>query len=726
MNPPHAVLLDWADFLSRQDPIWQRLPQSWQDAPFIGNGTQGLMLYQTGPRTLCLLLGSNEVQDHRPGSAFFERARLPVGRFEIETVGDLQNCDLRIDLWNAELRGTIYTSRGAIEICAVALTREQALWLHTKTAGDEADYTLNFVPGPAQSPRADPKYKRPAPENYLANPAPGFAREDEIELCVQPLTDAQTAVAWKETMQGQTRTLFCSIAHSRDTSARQKALDALKSCRETSPEALLEVHRAWWHDYYPASFVALPDAYWQSFYWIQLYKLAAATRADAPFIDNQGPWLAPTPWPYATWNLNVQLTYWPVVGSNHLDLGRSLSDALRRHRAALIANVPAEYRADSAALPRATTQDLVGEVQAPPAIDELGNLPWACHNLWLMYRATMDDEFLRDDLSPILRRAINYYLHFLVEGEDKKLHLPVTHSPEYGDAPDANYDLALLRWGCQVLLAASARLKIDDPLLPRWRQVLAGLTPFPQDENGLMVGRGVALEKPHRHFSHLLMIYPLQLLNASAPDERALIEKSLDWWMKTPQGQAYQFTGAAAMVALLGQGERALDYLNQLRARDSMGAATMYAELGPVIETPLSAAQCLLEMLLQSAGVWNGEAMPTPLIRVFPALPASWPDATFENLRAEGAFLISAVRREGQTCWIRLQSLAGERALLMPGMTKPTLQGEGLKLRENGCYEVSLQPGQSVELFAAGTTVAPALEAVTVVGANPFGLKIEP
>lgn len=56
-------------------------------------------------------------------------------------------------------------------------------------------------------------------------------------------------------------------------------------------------------------------------------------------------------------------------------------------------------------------------------------------------------------------------------------------------------------------------------------------------------------------------------------------------------------------------------------------------------------------MVLQS---WAG------VIRVFPACPASWGDVRFHDLRAEGAFLVSARREAGRTKWVGIKSLAGE------------------------------------------------------------------
>ncbi|WP_197289125.1 hypothetical protein [Nocardia sp. NRRL S-836] len=125
----------------------------------------------------------------------------------------------------------------------------------------------------------------------------------------------------------------------------------------------------------------------------------------------------------------------------------------------------------------------------------------------------MDDRVLRDVLFPLLRRAVNYYFHFLTRGTDGRWHLPFTFSPEYGvNAPDCNYDL--------------------------------------------------------------------------------------------------------------------------------------------VIETPLSAVQSMHDMLCQS---WGG------VVRVFPAVPVSWPEVSLDNFRTQGAFLLSAARRQGVTRWVRLRSEAARR-----------------------------------------------------------------
>jgi hypothetical protein len=281
------------------------------------------------------------------------------------------------------------------------------------------------------------------------------------------------------------------------------------------------------------------------------------------------------------------------------------------------------------------------------------------HNYWLQYRYSGDEKLLKDGLYPILKRAVGYYLHLLSPGPDGKLHLPVSTSPEYPkNVPDANYDLSLLRWGLNTLLATNERLGLNDPLADKWRDTLEKLTPNPVDpETGFMVGAGQPFAISHRHFSHLFSIYPLHLLDPQSDVDRPLIEKSLDHWKSMPAAwRGYSFTGASAMSSWLGRRDDAVALLNQfLDKPKTVLPNTMYVEAGPVIETPLSGAASIHELLLQS---WSMTPFGTH-IRVFPGVPDSWKDVSFDKLLAEGAFEVSAVRRDGRTKFVQIKSLSG-------------------------------------------------------------------
>jgi alpha-L-fucosidase 2 len=106
-------------------------------------------------------------------------------------------------------------------------------------------------------------------------------------------------------------------------------------------------------------------------------------------------------------------------------------------------------------------------------------------------------------------------------------------------------------------------------------------------------------------------------------------------------------------------------------------------------------------MLLQS---WSDPAKDeSGPIRVFPAVPAAWQDVEFHDLRAEGAFLVSAKRSGGKTAWVRIKSLAGEPCRVRPGMngeirTKSDRE-HLLRTVSPGVYEIDLKKNEEVLLY---------------------------
>jgi len=725
-----AAKVDWPTALAPHDLVWKRLPTKWEESPFLGNGWMGTMLYlsreaapvkeisveetpvntdkandakdrdaKPKPRPYKLRLDVHHagVCDQQPGDGTFGTSRLMIGYFQIETVGEPTACDLRLDLWNAELTGSVTTKAGKFHLRVVVPADQQLIALEaTPDAGEQA-LRVTFHPLRAISPRALKRKREDWPEEYQENPPHELLSQGEVEVCRQPLTaGGEYATVWQES-DGATKTMFASVAQTfPQEGAVEQAAETVRQAAKLGYDGLLPSHRQWWHSYYPTSFVSIPDPHWQSFYAIQMYKLGAATRANGCLIDNHGPWVQATSWPYATWNLNVQLSYWAYYASGHLREAQSLPRHISEHRANLGENVtPEEFRHDSYVIGRAATENLRSPLRTSSHGDlEIGNLPWALHDVWLHYRHTMNDELLRETLFPVLKGSINYYLHLLEEGDDGKLHLPETYSPEYGLAVDCNYDLALLRWGCQTLLRINNRLELNDPKAGEWQRVLDNLTNYPGDaERGYYIGRDVPYAKSHRHYSHLLMIYPLYTVNVDQPGGREQIEKCVANWHSLPkQLLGYSFTGSASMYAALGDGDRALAKLNGLKR--FLLPNTMYREGGPVIETPLSAAQSIHDMLIQS---WGDR------IRIFPAVPSGWQEVTFYDLRTEGAFEVSAVREAGETKWVRVKSLAGEPFELQPNITGDVEVSDGgvCSQIEPGLYKLTLAKGDVVTLRRA-------------------------
>lgn len=642
--------VDWADFLARQDLVWNTLPKQWEGGAFTGNGLLGAMIYSEGAHFLQWDVGRSDVTDRGD--------RIAIGRFVLTPGHPATGATMRLDLWNAEARGRFTTADGETRWRSFTHASNLVNVIELTEPAGAALAKLNFEHLSADSARdAYQKIEVPADEH---NPDPAYGETDGVQWCRQPFVDGGGyVVAWteKQTAPGH-RVFYFTVDYFAKTDPETgRAVATVQAASQTALDDLVATHRAWWHDYYPESFLSIPDARMESFYWIQMYKFASGTRADRPALDLMGPWFRRTPWPHLWWNLNIQLTYWPVYAANRLELGESLTRMIDTNRQNLINNVPKDWRDDSAGIGRSSPYDCVRSIPDGSRVSERGDLTWALHNYWLQYRYSGDETLLRDGLYPILKRAIGYYLHLLTPGADGKLHLPVSISPEFPkNAPDTGYDLSLLRWGLQTLLAANDRLQLNDPLAAKWRDTLADLTPNPVDpKTGYMIGAGQPLDESHRHFSHLLLVYPLHLVDSQSPADRPLIEQSLDHWQSMPSKlRGYSYTGASAMSAWLGRRDAAVRLLNQFL--DSfVKPNTMYTEAGPVIETPLSCAASIHEIVLQS---WSQETFGTH-IRVFPAVPDAWRDVSFDKLRAEGAFEVSAVRRDGRTRFVSIKSLAG-------------------------------------------------------------------
>jgi hypothetical protein len=701
--------IDWPNYLGRHDLVWQRLPDKWENGGFTGNGLLGVMVHTINDgKELTFHVGRNDVMDHNS-------YRLDIGDFVLTPVGTIVGGNMRLDLWNAEITGNITTDRGNINFRAYTHADQIVQVLELFPSDGEAECKLEFRPAEAVNPRNVAR-KEPIPEDQK-NPPPQRVDRGNLHGFVQQLRrGGEYATAWEEQKLDDGRRAFLSVGFAPDGSGAMD--EAARNIQQVDPSKLEESHRAWWHRYYPASFINIPDTRLESFWWIQQYKIASATRPDRTAIDLMGPWFRRTPWPRIWWNLNIQLTYWPILAANHPEMVESLSRMMDRNKENLAKNAK-EFADDSATIARTTGYDCVGAGGR-----ELCNLPWAIHNVWLEYRYTMDESILRERVFPLLKRSVNFYLHNSKLGDDGKLHITAGYSPEYPEQPepnpDCNIDLALLRWGCQTLIDTCARLKIDDPLIPRWKETLEKLTPYPADANGLRISASVPFEKSHRHYSHLLMIYPLYLMNWDQPENRELITKSLDHWMGlTGAHRGYSYTGAASICASIGRREEAVKHLQHFlgdTGRFGCLPNTMYVEAGPVIETPLSAAQSLNDILIQS---WGGK------IRLFPGVPDVWKDVTIHKMRTEGAFLISAARRDGKTKWLRIESLAGEPCIVQCGIDNPQADPQvALKSLDNGFVEIPLKKGESIVLYPQGDKPDLTIEPLPVKkdAVNSFGL----
>ncbi|WP_447766459.1 glycosyl hydrolase family 95 catalytic domain-containing protein [Sphingobacterium faecium] len=657
---------------------------------FTGNGLLGTMTYLKSSQSVRIDIGRTDIYDHREKSnkKLFDKARLSLGHFFINFDVNIDSAGGDIFLQQAFSLTNIKTSAGILQIKTTTLSEDNIILIEVIKNAYNGNYSFDWCPDSAISPRMKFDYTQ-KPVHYIRNPLGKSGNSNGVSFYNQELlAGGGYATVYKKVIGMDKDVYVVSVGYSQvNNSYLEETIDFVHHFDSQDINRGVKKHQDWWQNYYSASSLFLPDKLYQSFYDMQLYKLASATRADKPAMDLQGPWTSPTPWPAYWMNLNLQLAYSPVFTSNHLDIASSLIQMIDRNISNLRENVPAAYRYNSIAIGRSSANDLwspvvlekgVSIADASDGEKELGNLLWLLHSYYSYYRFSMRED-VYDRLFPLLKEAVNYYLHLLEKNESGKYHVAVkTYSPEYkyGYAYDTNYDLAILRWGLKSLIELDHEKNKKDPLYDRWVDVLDNLIDFPQGVNGYLIAKDVPYDESHRHYSHLMMIYPFYEINWDQKENRVLIERSIKYWQSKNQYlQGYSFTGAASMYAMMGRGDAALTSLDNL-LKSYIKKNTLYAESGPVIETPLAAMTSIQELCLQ---YWNGK------LRIFPAVPTAWKDISFKRFLTDGAFLVSAKRENGITQTVEIESQHTGTIKVESGISTPMVVIKG-----RGKYEIDL------------------------------------
>jgi alpha-L-fucosidase 2 len=458
-------------------------------------------------------------------------------------------------------------------------------------------------------------------------------------------------------------------------STSKESADPLAAARKRCEAALAEgfdklfrEHEQWWDSYWSRASVSVPNPIIERQWYLETYKFGAAARPDTPPITLQGPWTADDmkipPWKGDYHHdLNTQLSYWPAYSGNRLEGAFGYVRWLWATKENARAWTKRFFDLPGLNVPMTADleQNQIGGWHQ--YTHSATTAAWLAHHFYLQWRYSMDRQFLAERVYPWLRDTSIFLEAVTEKGPDGKRVLPLSSSPEINDnrltawfPSITNYDLALIRWSFERTGALARELgKADEA--DHWRRVLTEMPDLAVDPNShkLLVARDYPLPFSHRHFSHLMAIHPLGMIRwENGPADQAIIRASLaDLDAKgTAAWCGYSFSWLANLAARARDGEkaeRALQVFSQafcLRNGfhcngDQSGKGYSSFRYRPfTLEGNFAAAAGLQEMLLQS---YSGT------IRVFPAIPASWKDVSFRTLRAEGAFLLSAERKNGAT-----------------------------------------------------------------------------
>jgi alpha-L-fucosidase 2 len=608
-----------------------------------------------------------------------------------------------MDIFNGEVSGKIVTDNDEIVWTALSDRENLVFVVKMETGPNESDAILGVREEWGISPRYYLDNKNPLDYASHLPPKPELGSEGDIDLVINKMKNKGAHVVASQLVEQTdgSRVIYVAIGTSDDnntsvaaTKARTDAVARVTAAVNQGYDVILARNQNWWNNYMLSSKLFLNEDYkWQKFWWLQMYKFAcASSEASDLLIDTQGPWITETAWAGVWWNLNVQLSYFPIYSGNKLEAGRSLINGINRLYDSGVLHENAAGKGINVG--RSSTYE--GKATWG---SEYGNLPWALHCYWKYWRYSGDDEIGRK-LFTILSDNAEFLMTKLVLKGDGKYHMVESRSPEYSDSElyeNANYGLMSAHWVFKTLLEMDQYFEINHAKKAVWQEYLDKLIPFPSNSNGFMVGANQGFDKGHRHYSHLLAIYPYHTV-APGTGQDELVEASVNRWLSLTMqsGHAgYTYTGGAAMLATLGDGNEALKVFDKLYI-GKLQPNTMYSEGGgQVIETPLSGVESINYMLLQS---WNG------IIKVFPAVPDKWQNVAFEDFRTEGAFLVSAALKDGAFDHFDLFSEKGNTCTIQnpwPDKELVVKDGDGNKIetqRSGLNYTFSTEAGKEYRI----------------------------
>lgn len=479
------------------------------------------------------------------------------------------------------------------------------------------------------------------------------------------------------------------------------------------------IHKTWWAGFWSKSAIHIPDTLLEKQWYMEQYKFGSASRPGAPPISLQAVWTADNgrlpPWKGDFHHdLNTQLSYWPSYSGNHLDLAMPYLDHLDANKANYERYTKMYFGKAGLAVPGVTTLDgteMGGWIQysLSPTVSS-----WLAQHYYLQWRYSMDKTFLRSRAYPWVKATATFLENITVMDEKGHRKLPISSSPEINDNDltawfhqNTNYDLSLMKFTFKAAAELATELGLKNEAA-HWRKISSEFGDFAiTPANELMFSPTMSYNQSHRHFSHMMSIYPLGLIKwEDGASSQSIIKNSIHlldsvgpayWcgysysWLASMKARAKDGAGAAKALDIFAKAFCSVNSFH-LNGDQTKSGYSKFTYRPFTLEGNFAFASGLQEMLLQSyAG----------FIDVMPAVPAEWKDISFEKLRAEGAFLVSIKKTGGQVDEVKIMSeKGGSTKLKLPFKTwfATTKKDVTISSVNEGFISLTFKPGATLVL----------------------------
>jgi len=417
-----------------------------------------------------------------------------------------------------------------------------------------------------------------------------------------------------------------------------------------------------WKNFWSSSAVEFKDQELERIWYRNQYFLACCLREGKVCPGLFGNWTSGkigTAW-HSDYhmNYNTQQVFWGVFSSNHVDQHLPYVELVEN-----LYPIAESFARDHFKLPGAfyphTAFPVPSQVHpfpVPPWGYEVCETPWVVQSLWWHYIYTLDKDYLRRAY-PLLRSAARFLAAYVKKGEDGKYHIAPTVSPEnwgftvdFRLNKDCIIDLALTEFLLDAVTDAAKILGVDEGERGRWAEIRQNLAPYPKVQGPFgevwLDVPGAPTEWVYNVPVTLAPVFPGEQVGIGRGSEHHEIARRTVSTVRLEGGNdlVYQPLIRARLGMLdLNWFKREVRYcllpngIANDRARQVGGRYDDQTEfdfmmrMGVWTEN-LSLPAVLNECMMQS---WTG------VIHLFPNADGLGP-ARFQNLRAVGAFLVSA------------------------------------------------------------------------------------
>uniref|UniRef100_UPI0032179F89 glycosyl hydrolase family 95 catalytic domain-containing protein n=1 Tax=uncultured Draconibacterium sp. TaxID=1573823 RepID=UPI0032179F89 len=367
----------------------------------------------------------------------------------------------------------------------------------------------------------------------------------------------------------------------------EDAINILDNKEKETIEKAKIAHDAWWKGFWERSFVSISDDYIENIYYYRRYVTASASRASFPIVFNGSLW---------TWNhdirqwvtphhWNTQQQYWGVAVQNDCDL--MLPYINTYFRLMPYAEAYAKERGVENAILWSEAHDFLGNMVYKYRNDMINNFTPASQIaavFWEYYQFTGDKEFLQEKCYPFIKKAAQFYMGHLKWDEEKQEYYsfptqPYEHAQNNqlkNSSSDRYMIEALLNW----CIESAKTLKVDQLKIDEWTNVVEHLWEPPVIEvagTGKVFGTAFTNDdKPYPapenyrawgmyHFdAHTTQVFPANLMG--------LDEKDTEYFKIAENVSRHQpaaknaITPGSIVSARLGMGNLALEKMtNSIR-----------------------------------------------------------------------------------------------------------------------------------------------------------------